>query len=101
VLTSAGWFVVTTGAGVVLVPWWLTGWRLPRPVPWFGLSAAVGVVMIAVGLIPPVHVFAQFVRSGGTPVPGAMTKRLRDRANGTHGAATWPRAIFPAGACRA
>ena len=99
-LTSAGWFVVTTGAGVVLVPWWLTGWRLPRPVPWFGLSAAVGVVMIAVGLIPPVHVFAQFVRSGGTPVPGAMTKRLR----GVRTVRTGPQlghALFPAGACRA
>jgi protein-S-isoprenylcysteine O-methyltransferase Ste14 len=76
VLTSAGWFFVTAGLGVVLVPWCLTGWRLPSPLPWFGLPASVGVVMIAVGLIPPLHVFAQFVRAGGTPVPGAMTERL-------------------------
>lgn len=75
-LTSVGWLLVTAGVGVVLVPGWLTGWRLPSPLPWFGLPAAVGVVMIVVGLIPPLHVFAQFVRAGGTPVPGAMTEHL-------------------------
>jgi protein-S-isoprenylcysteine O-methyltransferase Ste14 len=36
----------------------------------------LGVLMIVVGLIPPVHVFVQFVRAGGTPMPGAMTTRL-------------------------
>jgi protein-S-isoprenylcysteine O-methyltransferase Ste14 len=36
----------------------------------------LGVLLIVVGLIPPVHVFVQFVRAGGTPMPGAMTTRL-------------------------
>lgn len=75
-IVSVGWFAVTAGVGAVLVPWWLTGWRLPRPLPWWGLPTTLGVLMIVVGLIPPVHVFVQFVRAGGTPMPGAMTTRL-------------------------
>jgi len=76
VVTSFGWFAVTAGVGAGLVPWWLTGWRLPDPLPYRGLPTTFGVLMIIVGLIPPVHAFAQFVRAGGTPMPGAMTKRL-------------------------
>ena len=34
-------------------------------------GVVLGIVLIALGLIPPVHVFAQFVRAGGTPMPGA------------------------------
>ena len=75
-VTSVGWFAVTAGVGAGLVPWWLTGWRLPHPLPYWGLPATLGVLMIVVGLVPPVHVFVQFVRAGGTPMPGAMTKRL-------------------------
>ena len=76
VVTSVGWFAVAAGVGAGLVPWWLTGWRLPGPLPYRGLPATLGVLMIVVGLIPPVHVFVQFVRAGGTPMPGAMTTRL-------------------------
>lgn len=76
VITSAGWFAVSGGVGAVLVPWWLTGWRFRHPLPFWGLAELVGIVVIAAGLIPPVHVFVQFVRAGGTPMPGAMTRRL-------------------------
>jgi protein-S-isoprenylcysteine O-methyltransferase Ste14 len=76
VLTSAAWFVVTGGAGAVLVPWWLTGWRLGHPTPDWSVAEAVGMLLIVVGLIPALHVFVQFVRAGGTPMPGALTKRL-------------------------
>ncbi len=76
IIASVGWFAVTGGVGAVLVPWWLTGWRLRHPLPYWGIAQVVGIVMIAAGLIPPVHVFVQFVRAGGTPMPGAMTGRL-------------------------
>jgi protein-S-isoprenylcysteine O-methyltransferase Ste14 len=75
-MASIGWFAVTGGLGAVLVPWWLTGWQFRHPLPYWGVAQAVGLVMIAAGLIPPVHVFVQFVRAGGTPMPGAMTRRL-------------------------
>jgi protein-S-isoprenylcysteine O-methyltransferase Ste14 len=75
-VTSVLWFVVAGGVGAVLVPGWLTGWQARQPYPYWGIVRVLGVVLIAVGLIPPVHVFAQFVRAGGTPMPGAMTTRL-------------------------
>jgi protein-S-isoprenylcysteine O-methyltransferase Ste14 len=76
VITSIGWFAVTAGIGAVLVPWWLTGWRLWHPLPYWGVPATLGVLLMVAGVIPAVHVFVQFVRAGGTPMPGAMTRRL-------------------------
>ena len=76
VVTSVLWFVLTGGTGAVLVPWWLTGWQARHPFPYWGVVQAVGVVLIVAGLSAPLHVFVQFVRAGGTPMPGAMTTRL-------------------------
>jgi protein-S-isoprenylcysteine O-methyltransferase Ste14 len=73
---SVAWFVITGGVGAVLVPWWLTGWRVRHPLPYWVVAQTVGVVLIVIGLIPAVHVFVQFVRAGGTPMPRAMTDRL-------------------------
>lgn len=75
-ITSAAWFVVTGGAGAVLVPWWLTGWRVRRPLPCWSVAEVVGIVLIVAGLVVAVPVFVQFVRARGTPMPGAMTERL-------------------------
>lgn len=75
-VTSVAWFGLTGWVGAVLVPWWLTGWRVQQ-LPWYaGPVRVVGAVLIVVGLVPPVLVFAEFVRAGGTPMPGAMTARL-------------------------
>jgi hypothetical protein len=76
VITSAAWFLVTGGVGAVLVPWWLTGWRFRHPLAYWSVSEAVGILLIVAGLILAVHVFVHFVRAGGTPMPGAMTRRL-------------------------
>ena len=40
------------------------------------VAEAVGIVLIIDGLIPAVHVVAQFVRAGRRQMPGAMTGRL-------------------------
>lgn len=76
VVTSVSWFLLTGGAAAVLVPWWLTGWRARHLLPNWWMVQAVGVLLIVAGLLLPVLVFVQFVRAGGTPVPGAMTTRL-------------------------
>ena len=75
-VTSSAWFILTAGVGAVLVPWWLTGWRFQSPPSFAGLTRVIGGVLIVLGLVPPLHVFTQFVRAGGTPVPGAMSTEL-------------------------
>jgi hypothetical protein len=49
VVASVAWFAVTGGVGAVLVPWWLTGWQIRHPLPYWGIARVVGVVLIAVG----------------------------------------------------
>ncbi|WP_353508446.1 methyltransferase [Intrasporangium sp.] len=73
---SVFWFVFAGGVGAVLVPWWLTGWQARQPYPYWGFFRVLGVILIVVGLVPPVLLFTEFVRAGGTPMPGAMTTRL-------------------------
>lgn len=75
-ITSVAWFLVTGAVGALLVPWWLTGWRLERPLPYWFVAEALGIVLIVVGLAGAMYVFVEFVRAGGTPMPGAMTQRL-------------------------
>ena len=71
---SAAFFVVAPGTFVGLGPWLITHWEIPGFSP--PLRVILGVVLIVLGLIPPVHAFIQFVKAGGTPMPVAPTERL-------------------------
>ena len=71
---SAAFFVAAPGTFVGRGPWFITGWEIPGSRP--TLRVVLGVVLIVVGLIPPVHAFIEFVRAGGTPMPIAPTERL-------------------------
>ena len=76
---SAVFFVVAPGVVAGLVPWWLTGWRVRRPLPWWAWTPvrAAGAVLLAVGVVVLVHAFLRFVAEGaGTPAPVAPTERL-------------------------
>jgi protein-S-isoprenylcysteine O-methyltransferase Ste14 len=73
-LGSAAFFVVAPGTFVGLGPWLITHWEIPGSSP--PLRLVLGVVLIVLGLIPPVHAFIQFARAGGTPMPIAPTERL-------------------------
>ena len=73
---SVAWFVVIGGTFAGLVPWLITGWQLHRPWPYWVVAQVAGVVLICAGLVPAVHVFVQFTRAGGTPIPLAPTRRL-------------------------
>ena len=73
-LGSAAFFVVAPGTFVGLGPWLITHWEIPGSSP--PLRVILGVVLIVLGLIPPVHAFIQFVKAGGTPMPVAPTERL-------------------------
>ena len=71
---SAAFFLVAPGAFVGLGPWLITHWEIPGSSP--PLRVVLGVVLIVLGLIPPVHAFVQFAKAGGTPMPVAPTERL-------------------------
>src|SRR5215467_12549958 len=74
---SAAFFVLAPGVVAGLIPWWLTGWRVQQPIPyWAGLRAA-GAALLAVGAVILVSAFVQFVVEGvGTPAPVAPTEHL-------------------------
>jgi protein-S-isoprenylcysteine O-methyltransferase Ste14 len=73
-LSSAGFFVVAPGTFAGLGPWLITQWHVPASSP--PVRVVLGVVLIVVGVIPPIHAFVQFVKAGGTPIPIAPTQRL-------------------------
>ena len=73
-LGSAAFFVAAPGTFVGLGPWLITHWEIPGSSP--PLRVVLGVVLIVLGLIPPVHAFIQFTKAGGTPMPIAPTERL-------------------------
>lgn len=73
---SALFFVVAPGTVVGLIPWWISGWELPEPTPYWMAAQAVGVALIAVGLYWCVHAFARFAMARGTPAPIAPTEHL-------------------------
>ena len=62
------------GTFVGLGPWLITHWEIPGSSP--PVRMILGVVLIVLGLIPPVHAFIQFAKAGGTPMPVAPTERL-------------------------
>jgi protein-S-isoprenylcysteine O-methyltransferase Ste14 len=73
---TAAFFVVAPGTFVGVIPWLMTGWEIREPLPYWLPARIVGVTLICVGLIPPVHAFVQFARAGGTPMPIAPTRHL-------------------------
>jgi protein-S-isoprenylcysteine O-methyltransferase Ste14 len=73
---SAAFFVVAPGTVVGLIPWWITGWELHEPLPYWVAAQVVGVALICAGLVPAVHAFVQFAKAGGTPMPIAPTQHL-------------------------
>lgn len=75
-VASAAFFVVVPGTVVGVVPWLITRWEITGSGPAWRVIQAVGVALIVVGLIPPVHAFIEFVKAGGTPMPVAPPERL-------------------------
>lgn len=76
-LGSVVFFVVAPGVVAGLVPWWLTGWKVEDPLPYWTPVRVLGAVMAAAGLAVLVQAFVRFVVEGfGTPAPIAPTERL-------------------------
>jgi protein-S-isoprenylcysteine O-methyltransferase Ste14 len=74
---SLVFFVVAPGVVAGLVPWWLTGWRVLQPLPYWAPLRVAGVILLAGGAFVLAEAFARFVTEGlGTPAPVAPTDRL-------------------------
>jgi protein-S-isoprenylcysteine O-methyltransferase Ste14 len=74
---TAVFFALAPGTVAGLVPWWLTGWRLGRPLADWAPLRVVGALLVGAGVGVLVHAFVRFVVEGlGTPAPVAPTERL-------------------------
>jgi protein-S-isoprenylcysteine O-methyltransferase Ste14 len=76
-LGSAAFLLLAPGVVAGVVPWWLTGWQVRRPLP-YGLALQLaGALAIAAGALVLLASFARFALEGlGTPAPLAPTRRL-------------------------
>src|SRR6478736_5379127 len=74
-LGSLVFFLLAPGIVAGVVPWLISRWQADADVPL--VLRAVGVALVAAGLVVVVVAFAQFVLEGrGTPAPIAPTERL-------------------------
>lgn len=74
---SAVFFVLAPGVIAGLVPWWLTGWHVSDPLPYWAAFRVLGVALLIAGVGVLLQAFARFVTEGaGTPAPVAPTQRL-------------------------
>src|SRR5438093_9864958 len=74
---SAAFFMLAPGVVAGLVPWWLTGWRMREPLPFWLPLRVLGAVLIVAGTGVLIYAFVQFVTQGfGTPAPVAPTERV-------------------------
>jgi protein-S-isoprenylcysteine O-methyltransferase Ste14 len=74
---TAAFFALAPATVAGLVPWWLTGWRLARPLAEWAPLRGLGGLLVVVGTSALVHAFVRFVVEGlGTPAPVAPTERL-------------------------
>ena len=73
---SAMFFIVAPGTVVGLIPWLISHWEFHQPAPHWVIAQVIGVLLICVGLVPPVSAFVEFVKAGGTPMPVAPPQRL-------------------------
>ncbi|MGW2567243.1 methyltransferase family protein [Streptomyces sp. NPDC001537] len=73
-LGSTLFLVLAPGTVVVLVPWWLTGWRAGD---WWLPIRVLGLVPLAAGAVVLLSAFVRFLTEGlGTPAPVAPTEQL-------------------------
>jgi protein-S-isoprenylcysteine O-methyltransferase Ste14 len=74
---SLVFLVLAPGVVAGLIPWWVTGWRLREPLPYWLPLRVGGSILLAVGVAALLHAFWRFVVEGlGTPAPVAPTERL-------------------------
>ncbi len=76
-LGSLAFLALAPGTVVVLVPFWLTGWRMGPPLLGTGVTRVAGAALCAAGAAVLLDSFARFaLRGRGTPAPVLPTRHL-------------------------
>lgn len=74
---SAGFLIAAPGTVAGLIPWWISGWVIRRPLVYWWPARVVGVILVVAGITVLLQAFARFVTEGrGTPAPVAAPDRL-------------------------
>jgi protein-S-isoprenylcysteine O-methyltransferase Ste14 len=75
---SVLFFLVAPGVVAGVLPWWISGWNLPRSTSLLSATGvALGALIVLAGLFVLVRAFVRFVVEGlGTPAPVAPTENL-------------------------
>jgi protein-S-isoprenylcysteine O-methyltransferase Ste14 len=73
---SVAWGAALGGTFGCLLPYLLGEWHFHRPLPYWAVAQAAGVLLIGAGLVPIAAAFTDFIEAGGTPVPVAAPPRL-------------------------
>lgn len=77
IIGSAVFLVIAPGTVAVLVPRWISGWRLSPPLLGFVAFRVIGVLLAVCGAVGLLDSFARFAIQGlGTPAPPMPTKHL-------------------------
>ncbi len=75
-VVSVAWGAAVGGTFGCLLPYLMNDWHFHRPLPYWAVAQAAGVLLIGAGLAPIIRSFVEFVRADGTPVPVAAPPRL-------------------------
>lgn len=76
-LGSLAFLALAPGTVVLLVPWWLTRWRMGPPLLGLGVARVVGAAACVAAAAVLLDSFARFaLRGRGTPAPILPTQRL-------------------------
>jgi protein-S-isoprenylcysteine O-methyltransferase Ste14 len=73
---TVAFLVLTPGVVAGLVPWLITGWRIPWTGGWASPVAVVAAVVVLSGVTVLLDAFVRFARADGTPAPPMPTAHL-------------------------
>ena len=74
---SAVFLLLAPGVVAGLVPWWLTGWEVESPLPFWAPLRVAGAALVVLGALALLGSFLRFALEGaGTPAPVAPTEQL-------------------------
>jgi protein-S-isoprenylcysteine O-methyltransferase Ste14 len=77
VLGTATFLVLAPGSVAGLIPWWISHWQQQPPFLGFAPFRALGILLMAAGIIVVLDSFARFAFQGiGTPAPVFPTRQL-------------------------